>query len=115
MAEEEPISLEPEEAISIESGDAQAPGTHQTLRTFGGGARTSQATQFKRPLNVTGTGATRCRIFNSKVALTSIEAMQTKINEWLDSENIDVKHVGQLIGTVEGKIAEPNVLVFVWY
>jgi hypothetical protein len=117
MAEDEPISLEPEEPISLDSdGNEQASASHQTLRTFGtAGARASQAAQFKRPLNVTGAGATRCRIFNSKIALPSIEAMQTKINQWLDSDTIDIKHVGQVIGTMEGKIPEPNLIVLVWY
>ena len=117
MAEEEPISLEPEEPISLEPDDKPGAPAHQTVRAFGSGAAKmgGGATQFKRPLNVTGQGATRCRIFNSKVALPSIEAMQHKINDWLDSDNIEVKYVGQVIGTMEGKLPEPNVLVFVWY
>lgn len=117
MAEDEPISLEPEEPISLDQGGKQqGTASHQTLRTFGtAGARTSQAEEYKRPLNVTGAGATRCRIFNSKIAMPSIEAMQTKINQWIDSDMIDVKHVGQVIGTMEGKIPEPNLIVLVWY
>jgi hypothetical protein len=113
MSEDDPISLEPDEPISIGTGNEKSAVSH---RSFGAaGAHPTHAAQYKRPLNATGAGATRCRIFNSKVAMPSIEAMQAKINEWLDSEPIEVKHVGQLIGTVEGKIAEPNVLVFVWY
>jgi len=36
-------------------------------------------------------------------------------NEWLDSDDIDVKEVGHLIGTMHGKIDEDNIIVMVWY
>jgi len=64
---------------------------------------------------VTGQGATRCRIFHSKIAAAPLENMEQAINEWLDSEKIEVKNVGHVIGTMEGKRPEPNVIVMVWY
>ena len=41
--------------------------------------------------------------------------MQRQINEWLDSDEIEVKQVGHLIGTMEGKRPEPNLRVMIWY
>ena len=70
---------------------------------------------FKRPLNNDGKGATRCRIFHSKIQENPLLHMETVINDWIDDEDIEVKHVGQCIGTMEGKRSEPNLLVTVWY
>ncbi len=71
--------------------------------------------EFKRPLNNDGKGATRCRIFHSKIQENPLLHMETMINDWIDEEDIEVKHVGQCIGTMEGKRSEPNMLVMVWY
>ena len=72
--------------------------------------------EYARSLHKTGTGATRCRIFHSRVALAPLDHMQNSINEWLDSdENLEVKHVGHLIGIMEGKSPEPNLIVIAWY
>lgn len=110
-ADDEPISLEPEHEAS-----AAAPAP-TAVRAFGQpGIRIgTEKVQFKRPLNVTGQGATRFRIFHSKIALTPLETMEQKINQWLESDNVEVKQVGHVIGVMEGKIAEPNLLVLVWY
>jgi hypothetical protein len=66
-------------------------------------------------LNVDGSGATRCKLFHSKISDGPLEHMQQVINGWLDSEKIEVKFVTQSIGVMEGKHAEPNVIVLVWY
>lgn len=70
---------------------------------------------YARQLNVNGTGATRCRVFHCRIAEAPIERMQGIINEWLDSEQIEVKQVGHLIGTLEGKNPGPNLIAMVWY
>ena len=126
--DEEPISLDGEEhPISLTSGEDEpislvepevagtdyAPGS---VRAFGVvGATEGAAAELKRALNTDGSGATRCRVFHSKIAIASLEFMEKQINEWLDSETIEIKHVGHLIGTMEGKRPEPNILVMVWY
>ena len=106
--DDEPISL----VESEESPDFSAGG----VKTFGvtGGAGTEKR-EYKRPLNTDGSGATRCRMFHSKIAVASLEFMENQINEWLDSDRIEIKHVGHVIGTMEGKRPEPNLLVMVWY
>ncbi|MCD4824897.1 MAG: hypothetical protein K8S55_09830 [Phycisphaerae bacterium] len=71
--------------------------------------------EFKRPLNANGSGATRCRMFKSKIAEGPLEHLEVMINEWLDSEEIEIKHVNQCIGTLEGKRAVENLFIFVWY
>jgi len=114
--EEEPISLEgPEEAESVRLVGGAGGGS--SLRAFDSGSAlgSTVAKKFTRPLNLTGQGATRCRVFHSKIAVASLEFMEGQINEWLDKEKIEVKAVGHVIGTMEGKRPEPNVVVVVWY
>jgi len=102
---EEPISLVDEEP---ESGESK-------VRQFGRGAIEHATHEFRRQLNVTGQGATRCRIFHSRIAVDALEGTEERINDWLDADNIEVKHVGHMIGTMEGKTARPNVILIVWY
>ena len=125
-----PLSLEPddedgdepqadkpdaEEDEPIRLVDSEGEPSSQ-LRAFGAAALAGgHEEKFSRPLNVTGQGATRCRLFHSKISLTPLEHMEQTINEWLDSEKIEVKHVGHIIGTMEGKRPEPNLVVMVWY
>jgi len=103
----EPISLVDDD----ESSDLSA------VRTIGAVAKSlsERKTQFKRPLNFTGAGATRCKFFHSKIALAPLEHMEDVINEWLDGEQIEVKSVGHMVGVMEGKSPEPNAIVWIWY
>jgi hypothetical protein len=105
--EDEPISL----VDSDDAGHFAGP----AVKTFGVDAGPGAQIQFKRALNADGSGATRCRLFHSKIAVASLEFMEHQINEWLDSEKLEVKHVSQIIGTMEGKRPEPNLMVIVWY
>ncbi|HAU36630.1 MAG TPA: hypothetical protein DCX07_02795 [Phycisphaerales bacterium] len=106
---EEPISL-------VDSGGA---GGMSKIKVGGGLGSAAvgmhEKKQFRRPLNVNGTGATRCRIFHSKIADAPLHGLETTINEWLDEEQIEIKHVGHVIGTLEAKMSEPNLIVMVWY
>jgi hypothetical protein len=134
--EEEPISLtpEPEEAEADLPFLKQEPGLEEeepepislveTAESAAGGLRAIGAASrklgehkkdFRRALNVNGTGATRFRLFHSKISVPSLEHMEQQINEWLDGSQIEVKHIGHVIGTMEGKRAEPNLIVLAWY
>lgn len=111
------IPLSEDTPISIEGETSPTPGSG--VRAIGAAAARGPGlnvkSAFKRPLNVTGQGATRCRIFRTRIAAAALEFMETQINQWLDSENIEVKEVGHLVGTMEGKTPEPNIVVMVWY
>jgi hypothetical protein len=71
--------------------------------------------EFRRALNITGMGATRCRLFYAKIAPAPMEYMQKSINDWLDQEEVEVKFVSQVVGVLEGKRSEPNIIVTIWY
>lgn len=71
--------------------------------------------QFKRPLT-TGTGATRMKTFHTKLADAAMKYLEDQINEWLDaSPDILVKFCTTTVGVVEGKRAEPHLIITVWY
>jgi hypothetical protein len=54
-------------------------------------------------------------VFRSRIAAAALDFMENQVNQWLDSEKIEIKHVGHVIGVMEGKTPEPNVIVMVWY
>ncbi|MFW6155446.1 MAG: hypothetical protein ACOC95_09535 [Planctomycetota bacterium] len=85
------------------------------IQAIGQGALHAAATEFKRPVNITGTGATRCRIFHSKISPVPMEYLEKQINEWIDDSDIEVKFIHQVVGMLEGKRAEPALIVSVWY
>ena len=71
--------------------------------------------KFRRPLNVDGSGATRCKIFHSKIADAPLKVMEHHINEWLDSDKVEAKFVSTCVGVLQGKSSEPNVIITIWY
>jgi hypothetical protein len=124
--EDEPISLvEPTEPVEIETGSADStmgvsirpmgPGESSVRRAIKSTLDYDKRTQFKRKPANTGKGAVRCRVFHSKIAESSIQHLENQINTWADDEDIDIKHVGHLVGAMEGKHTEPNIIVVVWY
>ena len=116
----EPIVMEPEdedfEPIRlVEEEDAEADHAKRVVKQSARSNLVGKHIDFKRPLNVTGNGATRCRIFHSRIALESLDNMEARINDWLDADEIEVKDVGHVLGVMEGKSPKPNLMVVVWY
>ena len=89
------------------------------IRSFGKGAGLSLAREessFKRPLRKTGKGATRVRTFHTKMSDNAMHYLDGLINDWLDEhEDIEVKFSNTIVGIVEGKKAEPHLIVTIWY
>ena len=111
--EDEPIDL-----IDIEAEESGRTPTQ--IRAFGRGARAAAAELrheeiLKRPLNVTGQGATRTRTFHSKLNDAALALLDQAINEWIDSGGIEVKCVSSCIGVFEGKKPEPHLILTVCY
>ena len=112
---DDPILIQPkaeeEEPLTISEGTS----THSISHTRGIRGNASEGYQFSRPMQQSGKGATRCHIFRSKISVPAVESLEEHINDWLDSDDIDVKEVGHLIGTMHGKTDEDNIIVMVWY
>ncbi|MFP3936712.1 MAG: hypothetical protein ACLFVW_00130 [Phycisphaerae bacterium] len=124
QADEEltPVSPEQEqeddEPIGLVDADDDEGTKRGQIKAFGsaaGGPAISGKSGFDRTPTTTGKGAIRCRLFHSKIAEAPLNYMQNQINEWLDEQEIEVKHVGHLVGNLEGKTTEPNMIVMVWY
>ena len=121
--DETPIPLEgaeEEDLASLPVEGEETPASEQPSRKIqaigsAGVTRQARKKQFERVPNLTGTGAIRCRVFHSKITIAAMEHMTETINDWLDGEGIEVKHVNQVVGIMEGKTPEPNVIVTVWY
>ena len=77
---------------------------------------TGSETKFKRPISKTGQGATRVRTFHTKLVDAAIKFLESQINDWLDSNpDIEVKFSNTTVGVVEGKRAEPHLIITIWY
>lgn len=115
--DEEPLTIEPGRSPGL--GGQSQPGQQGSSKIHAFGSATAgaikRAAEFKRPLNLTGAGATRCRVFNSKVTVAAIDHVVSTINEWLDSNQIELKFINQVVGVMEGKTLEPNLIITVWY
>jgi DNA-directed RNA polymerase subunit M/transcription elongation factor TFIIS len=63
-----------------------------------------------------GRGATRCRIFHAKLNDGALKFMQEQINDWIDQHpEVEIKHASTQVGVVEGKSAEPHLIITVFY
>lgn len=112
----EPIEAVDEEplVLAIEP-DHESDFAKPMVRKPAGAGANLRAVDFSRPVNLNGCGATRVRIFHSRIALEPLDNMEKRINEWIDGQDIEVKHIGQSIAVMEGKSARPNLVVTLWY
>jgi len=79
-------------------------------------AVTEEPTRYTRPLNKTGTGATRCRTFHAKLSDEAVRHMDQQINEWCErNPDVEIKFSTSTVGIWTGKHAEPNLIVTVFY
>ena len=104
-----------DELGQIAIDDLEEEHTPVVKRVGGAGNRLSRKAEYKRPVNITGTGATRCRMFRAKMSADPLLVMENNINDWIDSEQIEVKFIEQTVGVMEGKRSEANLIVTVWY
>ena len=120
MAKEADQAEEEEALDLVDLETDQASGPRTQIKAFGKGARASARElrhdeALKRPLNVTGQGATRTRTFHSKLNDAALALMDQAINEWVDSSGIEIKCASSCSGIFEGKKPEPHILVTICY
>ena len=71
--------------------------------------------QWSRSPNTTGHGAIHVKTFHAKLTGDALEYMDQVINEWLDEHpQYEVKFVSSTVGTLTGKLKEPNIICQVW-
>lgn len=116
--DEAPLPLEPEELelpLEEDAAESAAAPAKASIQAFGGHQAGHAEVKFRRGLNSNGAGATRCRIFHSKLTVAALAHMTGQINEWIDAGDLEVKHISEVVGVMEGKTLEPNIIVTIWY
>jgi hypothetical protein len=109
---DEPIALV---EVELPSGD---PETSSQIHGFSGGATALQPTEreYKRHLLRNTQAATRCRTFHCKMTDASFVNLNDQINEWADdNEDVEIKFAISNVGVVEGKHADPHLIITVFY
>ncbi len=72
--------------------------------------------EYKRPLLHGSAAATRCRTFHCKLTHASFANLNEQINEWVDEhEDVEIKFALSNTGVVEGKHADPHLVITVFY
>ena len=61
-------------------------------------------------------GATRLRIFHAKLSDGAVAHLDHQINDWLDqTPDVEIKFATTTVGVWEGKHAEPNLIMTLFY
>ncbi|MBN1844744.1 MAG: hypothetical protein JW810_03605 [Sedimentisphaerales bacterium] len=118
LEEAPPIKIEGDDLMGESPMGAQAQESKK-IRSFDTsdkiGAKKADH-KYKRSLTMTGTGASRVRTFHTKLSDTAMSYLDGLINDWLDENpDIEVKFSNTTVGVVEGKRAEPHLIITVWY
>jgi hypothetical protein len=107
-----PVALVDDDKPHVVSGPSAQ------IHGFSGAEMLAQTTkhEYKRPLLHDTQSATRCRTFHCKLTDASFANLNEQINEWVDEhEEIEIKFALSNIGVVEGKHADPHLIVTVFY
>ena len=116
-AEEDPaaVPIALVEAVD-EPGDA---GDHSAqIHGFSGAEMTVKKVEhaYQRPLLKGTPSATRCRTFHCKMTDASFQNLNEQINEWADEhQDIEIKFAISSVGVVEGKHADPHLIITLFY
>ena len=83
------------------------------IRTFEKARRHED--NWSRTPNTTGQGAIHVRTFHCKLTDDALTYLDQCVNEWLDAHpQYEVKFVTSSVGTLTGKLKEPNLICQVW-
>lgn len=114
-----PISFDAGPAASPAAPAAAAqPARPPQIRHGGtlGAVEHERAQHFRRPLLTDSPHATRCRTFHCKMSDAAFAHLNDQVNEWVDAhDDIEIKFATSSVGVVEGKHAEPHLVVTIFY
>ncbi len=108
----------PDELESIELADETprlGPAPVSKIRAFNEPAHV-KTRQWTRTPQSSGQGAIRVKSFHGKYSDQGLEYLDDAINDWIDHHpEVEVKFVTSTVGTFEGKIREPALVLNLWY
>ena len=115
MADEvsESVDDEPIDLVDLELDEATGGRSQIKARASARDLRDEES--LKRPMNITGQGATRTRSFHSKLNDAALALMDQAVNQWVDTSGIEIKHVSSCVGIFEGKKPESHLILTVCY
>lgn len=102
---------------SASGAEAHPGGTSSDrIQYTSGPPRGAERKSYQRALG-TGVGhATRCRTFHCKLSDAAFAHLDDQINDWADQhQDVEIKFATTSIGTIEGKHADPHLIVNVFY
>ncbi|HOB75383.1 MAG TPA: hypothetical protein PKG54_12765 [Phycisphaerae bacterium] len=104
---DEPISVPLEEVAFDSSAPAIATSPPPV---------STAATVSRRPPRPDASGATRMRIFHARLSNGAIAHLDQQVNDWLEQNpEIEIKFANSTVGIWEGKHAEPNLILTLFY
>lgn len=110
-------SANAEVAGSAVAADAGAPS--RQVRFNAGITRDSAGADhhhYRRALDPRSAFATRCRTFHCKLSEASFAHLNHQVNEWVDAhDDVEVKFATSSVGILEGKHADPHLIITVFY
>lgn len=107
-----PLEAPAGEAASYGTG---APVADSPAFSAAGAAPDGQASRPRR-LNTTGGGATHMRIFHSRLSEGAVRHLDEQVNAWLAANpDVEIKFANSTVGVWEGKHAEPNLILTLFY
>ncbi len=111
-----PIAFEDDDDDELDVDLSQSRIHSASASTLGQSQSGWDEGRYGRQLDTRAISATRCRTFHSKLSDAALSFMNTQINEWIDGDgSITVKFATSTIGVFEGKHAEPNLILTLFY
>ena len=111
-----PICLRERKQADMNTVEPESDLTGSSVMAGIVGGVSHDITNYRRPLNVTGKGATRVRTFHAKLSDGAIARMDQQINAWLDTQpDVEVKFASTAVGVWEGQHAEPSLVLTIFY
>jgi len=110
LSDDERLSLVDETEVTDRSDQASI---YSPTGAEGGGPAPQE---FKRPLNQTGQGASRIRVFHAKLSDGAVRHLEEMVNTWLDDHpEVDVKFSTTTVGSWESKHSESHIILTLFY
>ncbi len=115
LGESAVVSTTPQDTSPVPVAQNDGPDVGGSkITTFGGKPKRHEDTWSRTP-NTTGKGAIHTKTFHCKLTADALVYLDQCINEWLDAHpQYEVKFVSSTVGTLSGKLKEPNLICQVW-
>jgi len=115
LGESAVVASTPKDASPLPVAQSDGPAVGGSKITSFGGKPKRHEDIWSRTPNTTGKGAIHTKTFHCKLTADALVYLDQCINEWLDAHpQYEVKFVSSTVGTISGKLKEPNLICQVW-